>query len=84
MSTTTTNVKMVLPADGDSADIQVVNADLQKLDAWVEYDRQASSGLYGGRNIANIAEFASEISTAGSVYAFLHARASAANFAGCA
>ena len=35
-----------------------------------------------GRNIADIAEFAAAISSAGSVYAFLHQRASAGNFAG--
>ena len=82
MSTTTTNLGMVLPSDGDSADIQVVNAALQKVDAWAEYDRESANNVYPGRNIANIPEFASAISSAGSVYAFLHARASAGNFAG--
>ena len=82
MSTTTSYVKMIKPADGDSADIQVINGDLEKLDTWVEYDRQSANNIYPGRNIENIAEFADEIQSAGSVYAFLHARAQAANFAG--
>ena len=46
-----------------------------------EYDRQGLCGVYAGRNIATISELASEISSAGSVYAFLHTRAAAANFA---
>jgi hypothetical protein len=46
-----------------------------------EYDRQVLCGVYEGRNIATIPELASEISSAGSVYAFLHARAQAKNAA---
>ena len=46
-----------------------------------EYDRQVLCGVYEGRNIATIPELASEISSAGSVYAFLHARAQARNAA---
>ncbi len=82
MSTTTTNVKMVLPADGDDADIQVVNADLQKLDAWVEYDRELENNIYEGRSIAAIPEIATEVAGYATVWAFLHARAQAGNYAG--
>ena len=82
MSTTTTNLGLILPADGDSADIQVINSDLQLLDSWVEYDRQSASLMYPGRNIESIDELADEIESAGSVYAFLHARAQANNPAG--
>lgn len=48
---------------------------------WEECDRAALAST-GGRNIADIPEFASAISSAGSVYAFLHSKASAGNFAG--
>ena len=48
---------------------------------WEECDRAVMAST-GGRNIADIPEFASAITSAGSIYAFLHARASAANFAG--
>ena len=47
-----------------------------------EYDRQLENNVYPGRAITSIPELASEISTAGSVYAFLHNRARAANWAG--
>lgn len=46
------------------------------------YDAQVINGAYPGRAIASIPELASEVSTAGSVYAFLHNRAGAANWAG--
>ena len=82
MSTTTSNVKLVLPADGDSADIQVVNGDLQKLDTWVEYDRQLADNIYAGRSIAAIPEIATEVAGYATVWAFLHARAQAGNYAG--
>lgn len=82
MSTTTTNMGLILPADGDSADIQVVNNDLITLDSWGEYNRQSADGIYPGRSIAAIPEIASEVSAAGSVYAFLHNRATAANWKG--
>ena len=46
-----------------------------------ELDRKALLGI-GGRDIANIPDFASAISSAGSVYKFLHNRFSAGNFDG--
>lgn len=82
MSTTTTNLGLILPADGDSADIQVLNEDLGKLDTWVEYDRQIADNVYAGRNIALIPEIADEVASYATVYAFLHARAQAANWKG--
>lgn len=44
-------------------------------------DLQVANDVYAGRAITGIAELASEISSAGNVYAFLHNRAAAGNFA---
>ena len=46
-----------------------------------EFDRQLACGVYPGRALTSIPEIAAEISSAGNVYAFLHNRARAANFA---
>jgi hypothetical protein len=46
-----------------------------------EFDRQLENNVYAGRALTSIPGIASEISSAGSVYKFLHNRASAANFA---
>lgn len=70
-------------ANGTTYDIKDATSrdDSAFAKAQEEYDRQLEADVYAGRALTSIPEIASEISSAGSVYAFLHNRASAANFA---
>ena len=47
-----------------------------------EYNRQLADNVYAGRDISTITALASEIASAGSIPAFLNARAKAGNFNG--
>ena len=47
-----------------------------------EYNRQLADNVYAGRDISTITALASEITSAGSIPAFLNARAKAGNFNG--
>lgn len=80
MSTSTDFLKLTLPADEDSADIQVLNNNFIDIDNYSNYNQQVANGVYKGRNIEEIPELAEEITAAGNVYNFLHNRASSANW----
>lgn len=73
-------------AGGDGTQFPIVDQTARNTanaaSAAEKFDMQLANNYYPGRNIADIADFAAEISSAGSVYAFLHNRARAANFAG--
>ena len=77
------DITQIQLAGGATYDIKDATSrtNAEKANTQEEYDRQLAANVYAGRNIANIPELASEISSAGSVIAFLHARASAGNFA---
>lgn len=82
MSTTTTNLKLIKPAYGDAANIEVLNQNSEILDSVINYDQQVANGVYEGRDIATIPELTDEISAAGTVWDFLIARVKAHNYSG--
>lgn len=77
------DITQIKASNGTTYDIKDATSrnNSSNLLTWEECDRKVLSSA-DGRNIAEIPEFASAISSAGSVYAFLHSRASAGNFAG--
>ena len=77
------NINKIALANGTEYDIEDATARTAATSAVseAEYNRQLENNVYAGRALTSIPEIASEISSAGTIYKFLHNRASAANFA---
>ena len=77
------SIDHIMLANGTTYDLEDATARPTATSAAsaAELNRQLEDNVYAGRALTSIPEIASEISSAGSVYKFLHNRASAANFA---